>query len=297
MRGAKLLVIGIDGLRWDRVDRAVAPRLTALSDSGVFAPSLLPREYGAETVSGPGWSTIATGVWPAKHGVRDNEFEGKRYDRYPDFLTRIAREGLSTIAVLDWPPMAHEGMFSAELEQLVIGDGEALGYLVEDRRVTDEAVRLLRHGQPDAAFVYLGSVDMVGHGWGAMSAEYVDMISVVDGCVGQLLDAIEHRPSRGSEHWLIMVTTDHGHLDEGGHGGVSDDERRTFVLYGGDHVEPGERDDAQIVDVAATALAHLGLTVPKELDGRPLTTGGPTTISYASATQAVLGRSYTTPPG
>ncbi len=272
MREAKLLVIGIDGLRWDRVERSVAPRLTALSDRGVFAPSLLPHEYGAETVSGPGWSTIATGVWPAKHGVRDNEFEGKRYDRYPDFLTRIARAGRSTMAVLDWPPLAQEGVFSTEVGHLVTGDGEAHGYLVEDRRLTGEAVRLLRHGQPDAAFVYLGSVDMVGHGWGAMSVEYVEMIRTVDGLVGQLLDAIEHRPSRGSEHWLIMVTTDHGHLDEGGHGGFGDDERGTFVLYGGDHVEPGERDDARIVDIAATALAHFGLSIPAELDGRPLTT-------------------------
>jgi len=279
MREAKLLVIGIDGLRWDRVERAVAPRLTAFSDRGVYAPSLLPHEYGAESVSGPGWSTIATGVWPAKHGVRDNEFEGKQYDRYPDFLTRIARAGRSTAAVVDWPPLAQEGLFSTELGHLVIGDGETHGYLVEDRRLTGEAVRLLRHGQLDAAFVYLGSVDMVGHGWGAMSAEYVDMIRVVDSCVGQLLDAIEHRPSRGSEHWLIMLTTDHGHLDEGGHGGFSDDERRTFVLYGGDHVEPGIRDDARIVDVAATALGHFGLSIPEELDGRPLTAGTPTIVS------------------
>jgi arylsulfatase A-like enzyme len=131
----------------------------------------------------------------------------------------------------------------------------------------------------DAAFVYLGCVDVAGHGWGAMSAEYLDMIRAVDSCVGQLLDAIDHRPSRGTEHWLIMVTTDHGHLEEGGHGGFSDHERRTFVLYGGDQIEPGERDDARIVDVAATALAHFALSIPEELDGTPLTEGAPTTVS------------------
>ena len=141
--GAKLLVVGIDGLRWDRVEAVGGSRLLSLRDRGVFAPSLIPLEYGAETVSGPGWSTIATGVWPAKHGVQDNEFDGKRYDRYPDFLTRITRAGLSTLAVVDWPPLAQEGVFSAELGQLIVGDGEVHGYLVEDRRLTTDAVRAL----------------------------------------------------------------------------------------------------------------------------------------------------------
>ncbi len=277
--GVKLLVVGIDGLRWDRVEDVGAARLTSLRDRGVFAPSLIPFEYGAETVSGPGWSTIATGVWPAKHGVQDNEFDGKRYDRYPDFLTRIARAGHSTFAVVDWPPLAEEGVFSAELGQLIVGDGEAHGYLVEDRRLTAEAVRLLRHGPTDAAFVYLGSVDMVGHGWGAMSREYGEMIRAVDGCFGQLLDAIRERHSRAVERWLIMVTTDHGHLDEGGHGGFSDEERRTFVLYHGGGIVPGARDDARMVDVAATALTHFGLEIPEELDGASLTACAPTTAS------------------
>ena len=270
---ARLLVVGIDGLRWDRVESVGAPRLTSLREHGVIAPSLIPLEYGAETVSGPGWSTIATGVWPAKHGVRDNEFVGKRFDRFPDFLTRIARAGLATMAAVNWPPLVEEGVFSAELNRIIVGDGEAHGYLVEDSRITAEAVQILRHEQPDAAFVYLGSVDAVGHGWGAASPEYLEIILQVDAFLGQLLDAIEARPSRASEHWLIIVTTDHGHLDEGGHGEFSDDERRSFVLTCGHGIEPGERSDARIVDIAATALAHFGLAVPDELDGSPLTAG------------------------
>jgi predicted AlkP superfamily pyrophosphatase or phosphodiesterase len=274
----KLLVVGIDGLRWDLVANAGASRLIALSERGVFAPSLIPLEYGAETVSGPGWSTIATGVWPAKHGVRDNDFEGKRYDRYPDFLTRAARAGLSTMAAVDWAPLAEEGVFSEELKHRIAGDGDSHGYLVEDRRLTARAVRLLRRGTLDAAFVYLGSVDMVGHGWGAASVEYLDMIRAVDECVGDIVNAVERRPRRSSENWLIMVTTDHGHLDAGGHGGFSEAERATFVLYAGDGIEPGRRDDARMVDVAATALAHLGLEITDEMDGQSLITTAPTTV-------------------
>jgi len=141
--------------------------------------------------------------------------------------------------------------------------------------LTKDAVRLLRYGRPDAAFVYLGSVDMTGHGWGAMSNEYVDMVLAADGCLGQLLGAIDRRPSREAERWLTMVTTDYGHRD----GGFNDEERCTFVLYEGDGVEPGVRDDARMVDIAATALAHLGLEIPAGLDGTSLTSGTPTIVS------------------
>jgi hypothetical protein len=33
-----------------------------------------------------------------------------------------------------------------------------------------------------------------------------------------------------NEKWLIVITTDHGHRDEGGHGGDSSQERASFVI-------------------------------------------------------------------
>jgi predicted AlkP superfamily pyrophosphatase or phosphodiesterase len=266
----KLLVVGIDGLRWDRVEASGARRLLELRRAGVFAPSLLPIGYGAESVSGPGWSTVATGAWPSKHGVRDNAFNGKRFDRYPDFLTRMTRAGLSTVAIVDWPPLAAEGVFSREVGVLLDGDGEERGYLSEDRRLTDATVRLLGNDDPDAIFLYLGSVDVMGHACGAASTEYLEMIRAVDDCLASVLDAIAARPSRTAEDWLVVITTDHGHLDAGGHGGTGEPERRVFILFHGDGIGPAEVDDTSLVDLAATALEHVGLPMPAELDGTAL---------------------------
>src|SRR5215831_8613089 len=111
MVNQRALVIGVDGLRWDRVHEGNAPRLTKLASSGLFAPSRLDVSSGTRTDSGPGWSTIATGVWPDKHGVLDNSFAGARYAQYPDFLTRLARAdpARTTFAAVDWPPLAHKG--------------------------------------------------------------------------------------------------------------------------------------------------------------------------------------------
>jgi hypothetical protein len=70
---------------------------------------------------------------------------------------------------------------------------------------------------------------------------------------------------------LILVSTDHGHRDEGGHGGDSPEERTVFFLASGPSVTKGTPPrDVNIVDVAVTALAHLGIAIDPawHLDGR-----------------------------
>ncbi len=69
----------------------------------------------------------------------------------------------------------------------------------------------------------------------------------------------------------MLVATDHGHLDEGGHGGDSEMERTVFILACGPTVEPGRiATPTEIIDVAVTALTHLGVTIDPgwQLDGR-----------------------------
>jgi predicted AlkP superfamily pyrophosphatase or phosphodiesterase len=221
---------------------------------------------GTRTDSGPGWSTIATGVWPDKHGVLDNSFTGARYAQYPDFLTRLARAdpARTTFAAVDWPPLAHKGMFGPEIGTIVVGDGEELGYPREDERMTAAAIDGLRRS--DATFVYLGEVDIAGHRTGPLSTEYSHAIERVDRMVGQLLDAVLVEPGQ----WLTIVTTDHGHRDEGDHGGYSDVERATFILAAGPGVPAQRHDGTLLVDLAPTVLDHFGVPVPSEMDGRSL---------------------------
>jgi predicted AlkP superfamily pyrophosphatase or phosphodiesterase len=269
MATRKALVIGVDGLRWDRVNEENAPRLRGLEKEGLFAPSLLNVDSGTRTDSGPGWSTIATGVWPDKHGVLDNSFGGARYERYPDFLTRLKRAdpARTTFAAVDWPPLAEMGTFGQQIDTIVVGDGETHGYPTEDERMTEAVIAGLQVS--DAAFVYLGCVDIAGHRTGALSKQYSRAIVAVDGWIGRMLDAVARRPA--DEEWLIVVTTDHGHRDEGDHGGYTDAERSTFILATGPGMRPDTSDDTTLVDLAPTVLHHFGVPVPSELDGRPFT--------------------------
>ncbi|MEV7419147.1 alkaline phosphatase family protein [Streptomyces sp. NPDC089919] len=272
----KVLVIGIDGVVLDRLKAANAPRLKGLMSQGLTARSTLYASPMAATSSGPGWSTIATGVWPDKHGVKDNSFTGKNYTAYPDFLTRIenADPSLNTYAAADWEPLTSSDaggpVFSAKVDKRLGLKGDRDGYGTEDPKIATAAAAELRDQDPDASFVYFGQVDGAGHSYGAASQQYLDAIARVDALVGQVLDAVEQRPTYAQENWKVLVTTDHGHTDPGGHGGSTIQERGTFVLAKGPGIPAGSvRDDVKLVDVAAIALdqVHLGTTA---VDGLPL---------------------------
>ncbi|MFI7178079.1 MULTISPECIES: alkaline phosphatase family protein [Streptomyces] len=272
----KVLVIGIDGAVLDRVKAAAAPHLNGLMAQGLTARSTLYAGPMAATSSGPGWSTIATGVWPDKHGVKDNSFTGKNYTAHPDFLTRIenARPALNTYAAADWEPVTSTDqngpIFSSKVDKRLSLKGDRDGYRTEDPKIAAAAAAELQGQNPDAAFVYLGEIDAAGHAYGAASQQYLDTVARVDTLVGQLLTAVKNRPTYAQENWKILVTTDHGHTDSGGHGGSTIQERGTFVIAKGAGIPAGSvRADVRLTDVAATALAQVGVS-GSGLDGVPL---------------------------
>ena len=63
----------------------------------------------------------------------------------------------------------------------------------------------------------------------------------------------------GQEDWLIIMSSDHGRREDGGHGGESPEERTIPFLISGGSVTVPFSEAPRIVDVAVTALAHLGV--------------------------------------
>jgi predicted AlkP superfamily pyrophosphatase or phosphodiesterase len=272
----KVLVIGIDGVRPDRLAAARTPTLDSLIAQGAYSDRATTRP---PTVSGPGWSSMLTGVWSDKHGVASNDFSTSAYARFPDLLTRLEeiRPSLATLAVLDWPPLATIAsggpLISDRLDAKLLFDGDSLGYGLADSLSAERAADLLATTAVDAAFVYLGNVDETGHAHGTLSSEYQTAIETADRQVETVLAGLRRRPTYAEEDWLVLISTDHGRRDDGGHGGDSELERTIFIIASGPAVQPGGFDrPPEIVDVAVTALAHLGIVVEPAwgLDGRSL---------------------------
>ncbi|MFB6890948.1 alkaline phosphatase family protein [Kitasatospora sp. NPDC056327] len=303
----KVLLIGLDGTMLTRVKEAGAPNLTALMAGGLTAASSLYANPMAGTMSGPGWSTVATGVWPDKHNVRDNNFTAPAFAAYPDFLTRAetAAPALTTCVIASWAPIA-DAICSSRVDTRI-----ATPAAEYDNGTTARAVARLRDGNPDVLFVHLDNVDNAGHSSGSASQAYLAAIRGVDAQVGQILTALRGRAGYGQEDWLVMVTADHGHTPTGGHGGSTWEERQTFVIATGSAFPAGSvRHDVRMVDIAPTALAHLGIAVdpawnldgvpipalvPDEFDAlRPQLTGR---VDETGIAAGVLGFTHTPPAG
>ncbi|MFD7877207.1 alkaline phosphatase family protein [Streptomyces sp. NPDC059766] len=303
----KVLVIGLDGALLTRIKDADAPNLDALMAAGLTAPSSIYANPLAPTLSGPGWSTLITGVWPDKHNVKDNAFTGARFTQYPDFLTRAetAKPSLATYAVSSWAPIT-DTVFSGSVDTRVSTPSAEY-----DTGTTARAVARLRDGNPDAVFVQLDNIDHAGHSYGAASAQYLAAIAGADAQVGQMVAAVRSRATYAAESWLIMITADHGHTDAGGHGGSTPPERQTFLIATGPTLSPGSvRYDVKMPDVAASALAHLGIALDPAwgLDGRPVQQPVPddfdalrpqlqTRVDETGIPAGVLGFTHTPPAG
>jgi predicted AlkP superfamily pyrophosphatase or phosphodiesterase len=277
----RVLFIGIDGCRFDALDAAHAPRLDRLRSEGCYSDKtqILGKRYRAsDTVSGPGWSSLLTGVWADKHGVDTNRFANPQYDRYPHFFVRLeqAYPKALTASIAAWPPIGDKITAGADFSRQ---PSSAERYVPGDEEAASIAEQVLRSGDPTAMFVYFGQVDEHGHGFGFSPKvkEYIASIERVDGHVGRVLDALERRPKYAEENWLVIVSTDHGGFGKD-HGGGRDNPEITsgFLIVRSPSGRSGElAEPTEIVDVVATALVHLGVTIDRkwELDGRAMGLG------------------------
>ncbi|TMR99322.1 alkaline phosphatase family protein [Nonomuraea basaltis] len=295
----KVLVVGMDGLRFDLLTSSGAPVLTSLMSTGAYGTSKLPygeadaprtespgevvpkspepgdggRVIRSRTDSGPGWSSIATGVWPDKHGVVDNGFADPQFLKFPDFLTRAknARPELTTSAFFSWAALDEHGAFGPAIDHRFVLNGYECGWADADKQVAEAAGRHLAQEDPGAVFVYLGDTDEVAHDLGPHCPEYAAALQAQDTYLGRLLDTIRARPSYPDERWTVLVTTDHGHVDEGGHGGPSDEERTVFVIAHrlGEDLGGRSLGEPRLVDVGPTVLTALDVAIDPswELDG------------------------------
>ena len=274
----RVLVIGIDGVRPDALAAAQTPHLDKLITTGAFADStqILGTRYSKNnTISGPGWSSILTGVWADKHGVHDNEFKGKNYSEFPHFFKRLKDQfpEARTASFVDWSPIDEHIVTAADLKKNYLS-ANLREYIEHDAEIARDASLHLKKGDPHATMVYFGSVDETGHrvGFHPSVKPYVAAIEVVDRQVGQLLTAIDSRPGRAGENWLVLVSTDHGGKGTGHSDGQKVPEIRTvFLIVSGTAARQGKiQEQTYLVDLPVTALVHLGVKIDPawKLDGR-----------------------------
>jgi Type I phosphodiesterase / nucleotide pyrophosphatase len=258
-----VLVIGVDGVRFDLLGAETTPCLWGLGQAGFLVPVLIDEE--TPTWSGPCWATIATGTGVDGHGITANDLTGHRLADHPDFLTVATRAGLPTLLVVSgWPPLALAeagGPLFAEAtrrEFVAVSEVSLDAWDAADEAATELAAGILAGGAPRLSFVYLGAVDIYGHVLGA-GGPYRAQALAADQRVGRLVAAVRSRPGYDQEEWTIVAVTDHGHLDQGGHGGREPEVATAWVAAAGPGIRPGAPAPVtRQVDIAPLVLAALG---------------------------------------
>lgn len=265
-----VLVIGIDGVRYDTLQELPTPAIEAIGADGFLAPVRV-NEAGP-TISGPSWATVFTGVLADRHNIANNQFAAHRLAQFPDVL-RLAgtdRPGLGTFVGAAWPPLVGEanggplfadGGFRPDPEAGDWGAQDELVTAAAEAFIADHDGRL-----GSLAVCYLGSPDEVAHADG-VGPTYRQAIIDSDARAGRLLRAIE---ARTDEQWTVIAVTDHGHVDAGGHGGDSDEERTAWVAAAGPGITDAP-DGLEQADIAAQAMATLEITDSAwaHMSGRP----------------------------
>jgi hypothetical protein len=282
-----VLVIGVDGVRFDLLNPVTTPSLWDLGRAGFLTAVLL--DESTPSWSAPSWATIATGTGVAGHAITSNDMTGNRLADHPDFLTQATRAGLSTmLAVGGWAPLAlgeDGGPLFAEAtrrEFIHPPDKEMMpdrvaAWDAADAAVTERAAEILAADPPRVSFVYLGAVDIAGHLLGAGEA-YRAAARTADHRIWRLRATLRSRPDYADEDWTVIAVTDHGHLDAGGHGGREPEVVTAWAAAAGPAITPGgpplitrQTDVAPLV-LAAAGLAGTGpadLAGPRAADGAP----------------------------
>jgi len=285
----KTLFVVLDGIPADVIERVNTPGIDAVAANGSYQRAYvggeLNRPTESPTVSAVGYMSLLTGTWSNKHNVRAN------YDLAPNYafwdIFRVAKHQANTVTT---------GLFSTWTDNrtILMGDGrpEAGGYKFDfvadgfekdpafapelddieriqaiDRHVTTLAAKTIGEIAPDLSWVYLQHTDDIGHRDGDGPA--MDLaVRWVDARVSELWSTVETRAQRyKNEHWLVVITTDHGRtLSDGkGHGGQSDRERTIWIASNSPRmVSPRER-AAAIVDIYPSIVEHMRFQLPDEV--------------------------------
>ena len=213
-----VILVAIDGWRWDYLERFRPPAITRLADSGVRAEGLVPV-FPSKTF--PNHYSIITGLHPAAHGITSNNMvdpnlparftlsdrEVQQDPRWwggePLWVT-AERQGLIA-ATMFWP--------GSDVE--IAGDRPTYWKPYEHEFPDEARVDLILEWlqtppgkQPTFLTLYFSDVDDAGHACGPDGAQTRDAALGVDRMIARLVAGVEALGLSSRVNFVLV--SDHG---------------------------------------------------------------------------------------
>ena len=282
----KTLLVVVDGIPADVIERLSTPAIDSISAKGGYTHAYVGGAVGqateSPTVSAVGYLSLITGTWANKHGVYRNYgitpnyqywdiFRAAKYSN-PDLVTGIYSTWIDNRKVLigNGKPEAGGDKLDIVVDGFEVDSDfypvlESIDRIQQvDARVVAEAASSLKTDGPDLSWVYLQHTDDIGHRFG--DGDRMDEAVIwIDRQLGHLWAAVRARETEHpDEDWLVIVTTDHGRDAEAGrdHGGHTERERTIWIATNSDNLAPAFYATPAIVDIYPTIVDHMDLRLP-----------------------------------
>lgn len=209
-----VILVSIDGFRYDYSSLYHTPNLDLLAKKGVKAKSLIPS-YPSKTF--PNHYSIVTGLYPQNHGIVHNVFyDVDREQKYHIGLEKKDATWCKGIPL--WNLAEQQGVKSASF-YWPISDARVGGmqstYFYKYNKSTPYEERIDQIEQwlamdktirPQFISLYFSLVDTQGHRFGPKSNEVKEAVEYVDDIIGQLNQVIEN----SNQEIDLVIVSDHG---------------------------------------------------------------------------------------
>lgn len=212
-----VLLVGLDGFRWDYLEKYHPPNLGRLAQEGVRAEHMTPC---FPSLTFPNFYSLATGLRPEHHGIVANEM----YD--PEFRASFAlggpavQEGRWWGGEPIWITAQKQGRKAACMfwpgSEAAIGGLRPSEWRPFDAKITPEArvqtvlewLRRPAESRPQLITLYFHESDTAGHHFGPDAPETAAAVQKVDAALGPLLEAL--RSAELAPRANLVVVSDHG---------------------------------------------------------------------------------------
>ncbi|NND43694.1 MAG: alkaline phosphatase family protein [Xanthomonadales bacterium] len=212
-----LVLVSLDGFRWDYPDRGLTPTLSRLAREGVRAERLLPV---FPTLTFPNHYSLVTGLYPARHGIVANDFPLEDGGWYHIRDRAVVQNGSLYHGDPLWVSAERQGMVAASF--FWVGtEADIAGVRPTHWRLftkdiggtarVDQVLEWLSEppeSRPHFVTLYFEDVDDYAHWYGPDSAEADDAIRRVDRYLARLLGGIKDLPH--GDQVNVVVVSDHG---------------------------------------------------------------------------------------
>jgi len=217
-----LVLVSLDGFRWDFPDLHDTPALDRLAANGVRAERMIPV---FPTLTFPNHYSIATGLYPASHRLIGNTFPNADLSEWYSLRRREAvQDGKWYAGEPVWVAAEKAGMVTAayffvgteaDIQDVPMTywhpfDASVPG-MDRVRQVIDW-LSMPEDRRPHFITLYFEDVDTMTHRYGPGSEQSVAAVERVDGYLGALLDGIARLPV--ADDVYVVIVSDHGLMEK-----------------------------------------------------------------------------------